>query len=311
MQHTSAIDKAIPYFPAMIREPLARLPDGQRTQIQEIRLRINRSLHVALQGKEYVLTPSGQLADEPQAGIPIGRAVMDTVFQSICAHSVHAVQHMIRCGYVTVAGGSRAGLAGTAVLQNGRTEGLRAISGINLRIACAHEGAADAILARMQAMHITGGLLVAGPPASGKTTVLREIAHVLGETQRVCIIDERGELAAVQNGIPQFAVGAQTDVLDGCPKAEGIAIAVRVLTPDILICDELGSAAETETLLESVHTGVRLIASAHAASLRALSSRPQIARLIAAGVFEAAALLGTGQNIGQLSAIQRLTGGTS
>jgi stage III sporulation protein AA len=309
MLTASAIGQALPYFPPVIRDPLLRLPEDTRAQIQEIRLRIGRQLHVTVHGTEFVLTPGGTLADEPAPGITVGRALMDTVFQSICSHSLHAVQYMLQKGFVTIAGGSRAGIAGTAVIQSGAVTNIRAVSGINLRIASARPGAAGALLTRLNTMGITGGVLLTGPPASGKTTLLRDLARTLGADRRVCIIDERGELAAVQNGEPQFDIGTQTDVIDGCPKAEGIAAAVRVLTPDILICDELGGSAETEALLDSLHTGVRLFASAHAASLRTLGNRPQLARLIAAGVFEAAVLLGTEDRIGQMLAVQRLNGG--
>ena len=113
-------------------------------------------------------------------------------------------------------------------------------------------------------------------------------------------------IAAVQNGVPQFDLGAQTDVFDGYPKAEGIAIAVRVMSPQILICDELGGAAETDALLHSLHTGVRLIASAHAESIPALRRRPQIRRLIEAGAFSHAVLLGSGAQCGQVLAAEAL-----
>ena len=117
---------------------------------------------------------------------------------------------------------------------------------------------------------------------------------------RVCILDERGELAGVRNGIPQFAVGAQTDVFDGYPKAEAIEIAVRVMSPELLICDEIGGQAEADMLLRSVHTGVSLIASAHASDLRTLLLRPQIRRLTDAGIFSQGVLLGTGAQCGKI-----------
>ena len=112
--------------------------------------------------------------------------------------------------------------------------------------------------------------------------------------------------APVRNGVPQFSVGAQTDIFDGYPKAEAIEIAVRVMSPELLICDEIGGQAEADMLLHTMHTGVSLIASAHAADLQTLLLRPQIRRLTEAGIFRRGILLGTGAQCGQIRGIAQL-----
>ncbi len=304
MSSQSSFGAVLPLLPAPLQAPLSRLKPAEQNEITEIRLRIGRAMHVTRGGAERVVTAEGALAAEPASGVPVTRQLLDQTLQNLCAHSLHACQHAIRQGYVTAAGGCRAGLCGTAVMQGGTVETVRALSGINLRIASARTGCAEPIFRMCR--DLPGGILICGAPASGKTTVLRDLARLFGAAKRVSVMDERGEIAAVQNGVPQFDLGAQTDVFDGYPKAEGIAVAVRVMSPQILICDELGGAAETDALLHSLHTGVRLIASAHAESIPALRRRPQIRRLIEAGAFSHAILLGSGAQCGQVLAAEAL-----
>lgn len=303
MSVNTSFQQVLPYLPAPLQIPLTQIPATVQTEVQEIRLRIGRAMHVSLRSGERVVTRTGQLAAEPAAGVTVTRELLDIVFRNVCTHSLHACQNAIRQGFVTIAGGCRVGLCGSAVMQNGAIDNVRAVSGLNIRIASARVGCAEKLSRQIGG---SGGVLLCGAPGSGKTTLLRDLARILGADTRVCVMDERREIAAVQNGSPQFDLGAQTDVFDGYPKAEGIAIAVRVMAPEVLICDELGGAAEAEALLHSLHTGVRLIASAHAESIAAVCQRPHIRRLIEAGAFGTAVLLGSGTACGQVLAAERL-----
>ena len=300
----SSFQQILPYLTPELRQPLSAVTEPDT--LQEIRLRRGRSLQIIRQGQAFTVAQNGRLLPPQQDGIRVTGQAVEAVFRNLCAHSVHSFQDAIRQGYLTLSGGSRAGLCGTAVLRSGGTDTVRDISGINLRIASERIGCAEALAAAIGDPRTDGGALLAGPPASGKTTLLRDLARILGKTMRVCILDERGELTAVRNGVPQFSVGAQTDIFDGYPKAEAIEIAVRVMSPELLICDEIGGQAEADMLLHTMHTGVSLIASAHAADLQTLLLRPQIRRLTEAGIFRRGILLGTGAQCGQIRGIAQL-----
>lgn len=302
----SKFKEALPYLPAGLRQPLTLLSDAQAAEVQELRLRAGQSLQIVRQGKAFAVSGQGQLLSPEFAGVPVTRAALDAVFQNICAHSLHAWQDAIRQGFITIAGGSRVGLCGTAVMQQGRLETVRTVSGLNIRIASERIGCAEALCTQLGNRLTEGGILIAGAPSSGKTTILRDLTRILGNAHRISLLDARGELAAMQNGLPQFALGAQTDIFDGYPKAEGLEIAVRVMNPEILICDEIGGADEAEALLQSLHTGVQIIATAHAGSLAELTARPQIRRLIDAGAFRTSVLLGGGAQCGQVLAAAEL-----
>ena len=303
MQIHSAFRQALPFFPAPLRQALSRIPAESADKIQEIRLRIGRNLHITMQGTESALTKDGALTAEPAEGIAVTRQIIDTMFQNLSAHSLHSVLGTVRQGFITIAGGSRAGLCGTAVMQQTSIETVRAVSGINLRIAAERVGCAETLIARLGGREQLAGLLIAGAPASGKTTILRDIARILGSRYRVSLLDERGELAAVTNGQPQFSVGVQTDVFDGYPKAQAIEIAVRVMSPQYIICDEIGGGDETAAMLQSLRTGTVFIASAHAGSVEELSRRPQIKALLQAGVFRNIVLLHQGLRCGEIAAV--------
>lgn len=262
-------------------------------------------MRLVIRGTEQILYPDGTLGLDKENGIVITTAHMDTMFKNICEHSVHSYQQELRRGFITIAGGNRVGLCASAVIHTHEIETLRYISGINIRIASQIFGCGEELYHRTlaQSKH---GLLICAPPGGGKTTILRDLCRILGESLRVSVIDERGEIAAMQHGISQFDLGQMTDVFDGYPKAIGIETAVRVMSPHYVICDEIGDLPETEAILRTIHTGVQLVATAHLGSLHELSQRPQLQRLIDAGAFRYAALLGTGTQCGQIVSVRRL-----
>lgn len=302
----SGLQKVIPYLPAVLREAVQKISPAQTVRIQELRLRLGRCMHAVIGGNELAVQPDGSLSPESGEGIIVTRQMLDTLFQNACMHSVHSCQNAIRNGFLTVAGGNRIGLCGTAVVSGHVTETVRAVSSMNIRIASARTGCAESLAEKLMLRSQREGVLIAGAPASGKTTILRDLARILGKTSRVSLLDERGELAASQNGIPQFDIGVQTDVFDGYPKAYGIETAARVMSPEWIICDELGSDDEAAAMIQASLCGVGMIASVHSGTLEELYDKPAVSALIRAGVFKKAVLLGTGSQCGQALQIRTL-----
>lgn len=212
---------------------------------------------------------------------------VEACFQELCCYSVHSFAREISEGCITLPGGHRVGFCGTAVINGGRLETLRDISSLNIRIARQIYGCGEELFHAVFANGLRS-LLIAGRPMSGKTTVLRDIARLLGERYRVALIDSRSEIAAVYHGTPSLDVGENTDVLTGYGKNEGIMIALRTLSPDIILCDEI--SGDTDAIAHCMNCGVRLVATIHAASSDELYA-DDITRQIARG-FDSIAVLG-------------------
>ena len=191
--------------------------------------------------------------------------------KSFCHYSLHSYERELREGYITLKGGHRAGFCGSAVLHNERIDTIKNISSINIRIAREIKGTADPLEQTVFSDNFRG-LLIAGRPMSGKTTVLRDLCRIIGSKHKLAIIDTRSEIAAAYNGAPQNDIGAYTDVLNGYPRSEGIEIATRTLSPEYIACDEI--TGETNFTNLCLNSGVKLIFTAHLVDINQAESAP-------------------------------------
>lgn len=290
-----------------LRDCLYSIPQSERECISELRLRRGRYFSATLFGKEYFVTPAGRLMNAPAGAAEVTPQDIDTAYVRAFKGSVHAFPREQAEGYITVKGGSRVGFCGTAVIDrdSGRVTTVRMISSLNIRIAREVTDCARPIYERAFSDGLVS-MMICSPPCGGKTTVLRDLARLLGAENRVALIDERGELACSENGVPQNDVGARTDVFDCYPRREAIVTAVRTMSPEILICDEIGAKSDLDALEYAIDSGVKLICSCHAGSIDELKKRPAAGRLIKDKVISCAALLGTGSSCGRLREFYRL-----
>ena len=191
------------------------------------------------------------------------------LFSAVCRGSVHCYQQEITQGFVTLDGGHRVGLCGTTLWREGQAVGLRDISSMNIRFARAVKSCARDLFRKLGQC----SFLLVGAPGSGKTTLLRDYVRILcggneGPCHFAAVIDERSELSA-------FDLGHTAHVLKGLPKAQAIRQALRTLSPQFLVCDEIGSSEEAELLSESLNSGCHFIATIHGENWDSLRRKPQ------------------------------------
>lgn len=263
------------YFSGTAGSAVSRLSNAQLEDIREIRFRADRpaavcincanSAHCTGETIRYI-TEDGQLTYNHESAVTVTEHDVRRTFEAVCQYSVHSFQREISQGFITVKGGHRVGFCGTPVMHNGTIENIKNINSINFRIARELTGCSEKLF---KSCFSDGpcNLLIAGIPSSGKTTVLRDLTRLLGGRFKVSAIDERGELAASWNGVPQNDIGLNTDVFDGYGKAEGISAAVRVMSPQIIVCDEIGSEEDFSAIREAALSGVCTVAAVHAADI--------------------------------------------
>ncbi len=284
------IRKLAPYFSDKIGSAVSKITSADAEQISEIRLRTGRPVSLSVCGKEKFLTQSGGLTECEGMAVTANMSDIEKSFNAVCDYSVHSYGREISEGFITIEGGNRVGICGTAVTENNCIKTLKYISGLNFRISGQAFGCADEICKRYF-NEKPCSMLIVGPPSSGKTTILKDICRNLGSRYKISVIDERGEIGAVYHGVPQNSVGLMTDVFVGYPKAFGITSAVRVMSPQIIVCDELGGNDDCEAVINSVSTGVKIIASMHGFTEQAVLSNKGIRQLAESGMFEYAAVL--------------------
>ncbi len=263
-------------------------------RIEEIRLRTGRPLMVYTSSGGWCVGEGGRLSDD--SGIASTQEDMEQVFGAITGKSAYAYENELRQGFITLAGGIRAGFAGSAVIADGGVKAYRGIGGINFRIPCQAAGVAQKLLPYISQNGCLHSALIVSAPKLGKTTLARDIARCAGSgigvnRSKVSLIDERLELAAAEYGVPVFDVGTETDVISGVPKASGVFMALRGLSPDVIVTDEIGRNEDLEALREVSNAGVVMVTTAHAPDFDSLLERLFFRRVFEERMFEAYVML--------------------
>jgi stage III sporulation protein AA len=313
-------------LPARFQRLLGNLSMDDADTLEEIRIRENRPLEVICRGISRFVDEEGKLSVLPDTAFRPNREDCVKVLEMLTHYSVYSFEEQLKSGYITVLGGHRVGLAGRTVTEHGKVKLLKEISSFNVRVAREICGIGRHILPYLldSALGSTGigpagcpiyHTLIVSPPRQGKTTLIRDLARLIstggwlygsGAAHPGCkvgIVDERSEIAACVRGVPRFNLGPRTDVLDGCPKAEGMMMMVRSMSPEVLVVDEIGRPEDALAIREALHAGVKVIATAHGAGLDDVRNRPILRELIEDRVFSRYVALGGAAAPGRLEAV--------
>lgn len=279
---------------------LIKIPENAADNITEIRLRANRPIVLTHTKGFYYLTSYGLSNEFNNNAIETSATEITECFNALCGYSVYSMETSINNGYISLAYGHRAGVCGTG-FYNDNGFAVKSITSINVRIARSRRFDCPNELKNLLCIPQIG-LLIIGMPSSGKTTVLKGIISQLSDFgTRVSVIDERCELLPANSDLPPHC-----DVFSAYPKAIGMLQAIRSMSPQVIVCDEIGGAEDAKAITTAANCGVGLIMSMHASSLSQLLRRPQAKIVINTGVFTHACVLSGAHAPSQIERIEEI-----
>lgn len=283
------MDKIAAWLAPDLARAVLTLPPERWSAVEEIRLRVGRPLQLRLNEEEYWPRLNG----EP---VQVKAEDISRTLNIMTAASIYAYEAELSRGYLTLPGGHRVGIAGKVLSDGEQIRGFQHFGSLNIRLARQYPGVGEKLLPQLMD-RLTGRLastLIISPPRCGKTTLLRDLVRLASSgwpaaglaPLTVGLVDERSEIAGCYQGIPQLDVGPRTDVLDGCPKARGLAMLVRTMGPELVVCDEIGTGEDQRALLEAANSGAILLASIHGAGINDLARRPFGRELLSLRLFQ-------------------------
>jgi stage III sporulation protein AA len=276
-----------PVLPGKLVSIIRSIPVAALVDLTEIRLRAHLPLLLVLGNTDIIISSVGKVITNYEEAYLCSQDDVHKTLQLISKNSLYAFEQELKMGFLTIDGGHRIGLAGQAIIDAGEVKALKNISSLNIRLAREVIGCADKIIPYIMTLggHVLNTLIIS-PPRCGKTTILRDMIRQISmgsgiyKGLQVGVVDERSEIAACKNGISTVDLGVRTDVLDSCPKASGMLMLIRSMSPAVVATDELGRAEDIYAVREAVNAGVSVLTTVHGTEISELLHRPYIAELL-------------------------------
>ncbi|KEI07108.1 stage III sporulation protein AA [Clostridium botulinum] len=261
-------------------------------KLQEIRIKINKKLIVYVGNIEIIVDYLVKKED------------IKVILQRISNYSIYAFEEEIKQGYITIKGGHRVGICGSCVIENEKVKTIKNIASLNIRICREVIGCSNNIMPYILNNSRVFNTIIISPPKCGKTTLIRDISRNLSDAKKkICIVDERSEIGACFEGVPQMNIGLRTDVFDNCVKSEGIIMAIRSMAPEVIVCDEIGTYKDMESIIMAMNSGVNLITTIHGFGIEDLYRRPVFKEILENKVFQRAVVLSSINGVGTVEYI--------
>ncbi len=263
-------------------------------KLQELRFRIGQPVEIIDGGNRF------------WKDAVVTRSDLKEMMEYISGYSLYAFDEEIAQGFLTIPGGHRVGVAGQVIVENGKVKNMRHISFINIRFSHEILGCGRKVIPYICKGHNVKNTLIIAPPRCGKTTLLRDLVRIISGTaeqqngHNVVVVDERSEIAGCYRGMPQNDLGCRTDVLDGCPKSEGMMMAVRSLSPEVIVVDEIGGEKDVQALRYVANCGSALLATIHGRSFREIREKPAVTQMIQEELFQRYIILRYGTEPGEI-----------
>lgn len=291
------IENILNKLPEDMKERLLLLPDSIIENFEEIRIKSGFNTMVISGRKEEHLNDAGFVTPD----------ILEEILNRLLDYSYYAYEDELANGYITIEGGHRVGICGRVTLKDGHVHLIKDISSLNIRRSRQVIGASDRIIDEIidRSSGEISNTLIISPPKCGKTTLIRDISRVLSyKGYRVSICDERSEIAGCYEGTPSYDLGCRTDILDGCPKAQGIKMLIRSMSPDVIVTDEIGKPEDMAAIEEALCAGVKIITTIHGGSYEEAASSV-VGQLIENCVFDKLIFLSSKPVIGTIARIMR------
>lgn len=284
-------DELIKIFAINIREIFEKAKINFEC-LQEVRLRINSPLIIVYNFREYFISRDGRLLNDINNSYTVDKKEIKETMEYISNYSLYAYEDEIKQGFITIMGGHRVGIAGKTVIEDNNVTAIKYISYINVRVSHEIKGCADKIIKYIASENTVHHSLIISPPRGGKTTLLRDIVRQIsnGSNMRtgknVGVVDERSEIGGCYMGEAKNDLGIRTDILDCCPKAKGMLMLIRSMSPSVIAVDEIGSIEDANAIETVMNCGCKILATVHGASIEDIKSKPVFEKMLKEKVFE-------------------------